>query len=271
MVLSGDQGKCHAWCSSLAMRINPSIGEAADSLGGALRARKLILVIGECKVDYDGRASSTLDWGERLTIIKKDGSVLVHRPTGYEPVNWHPPKCLVRVTLLDTGSLLLIASRSQPRETVSIEFRSIGFTAAIDMKDVAHFFLHVTEEQMKQAILISPELIEKGLKPIEAEKSLGEAGFTDVYAEDRMGRIVIVEIKRSAASKDAALQLHRYLSMLQGRVDKPLRGIIAAPELRKSAQPILRNLKFEFVQLSPEKCFAVLKTMKDMKLSQFMG
>jgi len=173
--------------------------------------------------------------------------------------------------LLDTGGLMLIASRSQPRETVSIEYRSIEFTITTDLRDAAQFFLHVTEEQMKQAILISPELVEKGLKPLEAEKSLGEAGFTDIYAEDESGRIVVVEIKRSAASKDAVLQLQRYLETLRGRVDKPIRGIIAAPELRKSAQSTLENSKLEFVQLSPERCFAVLKTMKDMKLSQFMG
>jgi len=253
------------------MKIKPTMREAVDSLDEALRARKLVLLIGECKVDYDGRASSTLDWGERLTIIKQDGSVLVHRPTGYEPINWQPPKCLVRVMLLDTGGLMLIASRSQPRETVSIEYRSIEFTITTDLRDAAQFFLHVTEEQMKQAILISPELVEKGLKPLEAEKSLGEAGFTDIYAEDESGRIVVVEIKRSAASKDAVLQLQRYLETLRGRVDKPIRGIIAAPELRKSAQSTLENSKLEFVQLSPERCFAVLKTMKDMKLSQFMG
>ncbi|HYW01837.1 MAG TPA: endonuclease NucS [Candidatus Acidoferrum sp.] len=253
------------------MKIKPTMREAVDSLDGALRARKLVLLIGECRVDYDGRASSTLDWGERLTIIKQDGSVLVHRPTGYEPINWQPPKCLVRVMLLDTGSLMLIASRSQPRETVSIEYRSIEFTLTTDLRDVAQFFLHVTEEQMKQAILISPELVEKGLKPLEAEKNLGEAGFTDIYAEDANGRIVVVEIKRSAASKDAVLQLKRYLETLRGRVDKPLRGIIAAPDLRKSAQSTLEDANFEFVQLSPERCFAVLKTMKDMKLSQFMG
>ena len=75
------------------------MSEAAESLNSALRSRKFVLVMGDCKVDYDGRASSTLDWGERVTIIKQDGSVLVHRPNGYEPVNWQPPKCLVRVAL----------------------------------------------------------------------------------------------------------------------------------------------------------------------------
>jgi len=255
----------------LTIQIKPTMNEAADSLNSALCARKLVLLVGECKVEYDGRASSTLEWGERLTIIKQDGSVLVHRPTGYEPINWQPARCMVRATLLDTGTVMLIASRSQPRETVSIEYRSIEFAITADLRDSAEFSLHVTEEQMKQALLISPELIEEGLKPLQAEKSLGEAGFTDIYAQDKTGRIVVVEIKRSAASKDAVLQLQRYLQPLRGRVDKPLRGIIAAPELRKSAQPALDQCNFEFVAVSPEECFAVLKAMKDMKLNQFMS
>lgn len=254
----------------MSVKIKPAMNEAAESLNSALRSRKFVLVMGDCKVDYDGRASSTLDWGERITIIKQDGSVLVHRPNGYEPVNWQPPKCLVRVALLATGCILLVASRAQPKETVSIEYRRVELVVAADLKDTGQFFLHVTEQQMKEAILISPELVEKGLKPLEAEKSLGEAGFTDIYAEDTSGRLVVVEIKRNAASKDAVLQLHRYLDTLRGRVDRPLRGIVAAPELRKSAQPLLASSKFEFVKVSPERCFTVLKTRKDTKLSQFM-
>ena len=83
----------------LSVKVNPPISEAAEILERAFRARSFVLVIGNCRVDYEGRASSTLEWGERITIVKQDGSVLVHRPTGYEPVNWQPPKCVVNVKL----------------------------------------------------------------------------------------------------------------------------------------------------------------------------
>jgi RecB family endonuclease NucS len=83
--------------------------------------------------------------------------------------------------------------------------------------------------------------------------------------------LVVVEIKRNAATKDAVTQLHGYLEKMRKRVDRPLRGIIVAPDLRKSAQPMLQSLKIEFVKLAPEKCFKVLKTQKDMKLSQFIS
>ena len=255
---------------TLTVKSNPSLPEAAEILEKAFRARSLAIIVGNCRVDYEGRASSTLEWGERIAIVKEDGSVLVHRPTGYEPVNWQPPKCMMSLKL-DDGALVVNASRPQPKETVSIEFKAITLVAAGKLADSGEFALHVTEEQMKQAILTAPDLVEAGLKPLQQEKSLGEAGFTDIFAEDKMGNLVVVEIKRVPASKDAVMQLQRYLDTLRNRINRPIRGLVVAPELRKNAQPSLNTLKLEFVRLAPEKCFTVLKSRKDTKLSQFLS
>lgn len=254
----------------LSVMINPMIHEAAEILEKAFRARSFAIVVGDCRVDYEGRASSTLGWGERLTIVKQDGSVLVHRPDGYEPVNWQPPKCILKVSIEDSGALTVSASRSHPRETISIEFRKISLAASGTLTDVGEFALHVTEEQMKKAILAAPNLVEEGLKPIQEEKNLGEAGFTDIYAEDKQGKLVVLELKRNAATKDAVIQLKRYLDTIGKKISRPLRGVVVAPELRKSAQPLLSSLGLEYVKLSPEKCFNVLKTQKDTKLSEFL-
>ncbi|HYB67749.1 MAG TPA: endonuclease NucS [Candidatus Acidoferrales bacterium] len=255
---------------ALSVKINPTLSDAAETLAKTFRARSLAIIVGNCRVDYEGRASSTLEWGERIAMIKQDGSVLIHRPTGYEPVNWQPPKCMVSVRF-DNGTLVVNASRPQPKETVSIEFKEIALIASGNLADSGEFALHVTEEQMKQAILIAPDLVEVGLKPLQQEKSLGEAGFTDIFAEDKEGNLVVVEIKRVAASKDAVMQLQRYLDTLRKRINRPIRGMVVAPELRKNAQPSLNALKLEFVRLAPEKCFTVLKSQKDAKLSQFLS
>ncbi|MGA2626860.1 MAG: endonuclease NucS [Candidatus Bathyarchaeia archaeon] len=255
---------------TLSVEISPTLSDAAETLGKAFRARSLAIIVGNCRVDYEGRASSTLEWGERIAMIKQDGSVLVHRPTGYEPVNWQPPKCMVSLRF-DNGTLVVNASRPQPKETVSIEFKEIALVATGKLVDSGEFALHVTEEQMKQAILTAPALVEEGLKPLQQEKSLGEAGFTDIFAEDKEGNLVVVEIKRVAASKDAVMQLQRYLDTLRKRINRPIRGLVVAPELRKNAQPPLNTLKLEFVRLAPEKCFTVLKSRKDAKLSQFLS
>jgi RecB family endonuclease NucS len=256
---------------TLSVKVKPALQEAEEQLEKAFRSRSFALVIGDCRVDYEGRASSVLDWGERVTLVKEDGSIMVHRPIGYEPVNWQPPKCMLKVSHNDLDSVVVTASRSQPMETVSVEFRQIALIATGNLVDSAEFALHVTEEQMKQSILAAPDLVEHGLRPLQQEKSLGDAGFTDIYAEDRDGNLVVVEIKRNSATKDAVTQLQRYLDTLRKKVNRPLRGIIVAPELRKSAQPLLTSLKLEYVRLAPEKCFSVLRARRDMKLSQFLS
>lgn len=68
---------------------NPRIdGETERVVKEELSQRKTLLLIGSCWVDYKGRANSRLELGERVVMIKEDGSVLVHRPSGYEAVNW---------------------------------------------------------------------------------------------------------------------------------------------------------------------------------------
>jgi hypothetical protein len=178
---------------------------------------------------------------------------------------------MLRVSHEDSKELIVTASRSQPKETVSVEFQEITLLATGDLADSGEFALHVTEEQMKQAILIAPDLVEHGLRLLEEEKSLRNAGFTDIYAEDSDGNLVVIELKRNPATKDAIMQLERYLETLRKKVNKPLRGIVVAPELRKSAQPLLSSLKLEYIRLAPEKCFSVLKSRRDMKLSQFLS
>jgi RecB family endonuclease NucS len=56
--------------------------EAAERLREGIRSRSLMVLVGLMEVFYEGRASSSLGEGERLLIIKQDGSVLIHRPTG---------------------------------------------------------------------------------------------------------------------------------------------------------------------------------------------
>lgn len=110
---------------TLSVQVSPSAPEAARILEDALRARKFVFVAGDCKVDYEGRASSVLEWGERVAIVKQDGSVLVHRPVGYEPVNWQPSGCLVKVWLEDSGNLVMsdqVATQGKCLDRISRDF-----------------------------------------------------------------------------------------------------------------------------------------------------
>jgi len=225
---------------------------------------------GNCAVDYEGRAASKLTWGERVLMIKADGSVLIHRRSGYEPVNWQPPKCQFHISVEDGKLLSILATRQKPRESLKVLFDDVSVALAVTLTDEGEFAMHVTEEQMKQAILIDPSLVEAGLKLISEETKMGDSGFTDVCAEDAQGRLVVVEIKRNPASREAALQLNRYVQTLRKRVNRPVRGILAAPELKSGTSTLLARLGYDFRAVSPERCFQVLKPRADSRLSEFL-
>ena len=59
-------------------RAEPSPTEAVEVLESALAAGAMITIVGQCEVEYDGRASSYLPPGDRLVILKPDGTLLVH-------------------------------------------------------------------------------------------------------------------------------------------------------------------------------------------------
>ena len=247
---------------------NPGLEESVSLVKDAFSRHIGVLIIGKCSVDYRGRASSKLESGERIVVFKQDGSVLVHRPVGYEPVNWQPPGCVFHAD--SVGDVLRVSAvRRQPAESVRISFESIYLVASLSLTDAGEFALHASEEDMQKAVLLMPSLVEEDLKPISYEKRV-EPGFVDVYCEDKAGRLVVIEIKRKTASKEAALQLARYVEAVRGVVNKEVRGILAAPSLGKGLQRLLVSLGLEFRALDPRKCAEVLRKPETRRLHEFI-
>jgi RecB family endonuclease NucS len=233
----------------------------------ALAQRRTIIVAGNCHVHYSGRARSTLEPGERLLIIKEDGSLLVHRPTGYEPVNWQPPGSVFHVQT-KPDELEVHGIRQKPRESVRVNFNSIYMVSVLSLTDSGEFLLHATENDMHRAIMLKPELLEEGFKPISWEKKV-EPGFVDIYGEDKNGRLVIVEVKRKTASKEAALQLAKYVEPIKAKVNREVRAVLVAPSLGKDVQRMLITLGLEYKALDPKTCADVLNKTGNVKLETF--
>ena len=227
----------------------------------------MILIIGDCWVHYTGRASSKLESGERILIIKEDGSLLVHRSVGYEPVNWQPPGCIFHVQATD-NILEIHAVRQKPVESVKVFFDKIHMVSASSLMDSGEFSLYASEEDMQKAILLEPSLVEEGFKPISYEKKV-EPGFVDVYGVDKGGGFVVVEIKRRTAGSEAVLQLARYVDAIKSRVNRKVRGILVAPNIAKGVQKLLATLELDFKSLNPRKCSEILNRPKTRKLETF--
>jgi len=246
---------------------NPPINEALEASKKAISEQKTLILVGNCWADYRGRASSKLEPGERILIIKEDGSVSVHKSKGYEPVNWQPPGCLFQ-SYMDNGALAIKAIKQKPREALTVCFDKVYLLSVLSLIDEGQFILYASEEEMQKAILLQPSIIEEGLKPITYEKKV-EPGFIDVYGIDKDGRMVVIEIKRKTAGKEAVLQLAKYVESIKTSVNREIRGILVAPQIAKGAQKLLVTLGLGYKPLDPKKCTEILRKTETKKLAAF--
>lgn len=236
--------------------VEPGLREVLPLVQESLKRREVLLLVGRCRVEYEGRAESRLGPGERILMVKGDGSVLVHRPSGVEPVNYQPRGNLFRTHMAD-GELVFHAVRSKPHEALTVRFTGVSLAAGLRLVDRSHFTLHAGEEDMQRAVLLHPELVEPGFRPITEEKRT-EPGFIDVFGRDAQGNFVVVEIKREAAGRREVTQLKRYLDTLRAP-GSTVRGILMAPRLATGAQRMLHALGLEYKPLSPRRCAEVLR------------
>ena len=246
---------------------NPSLEEAVKVVRVATSGHKALIVVGNCWVDYQGRASSKLELGERLLIVKEDGSVLIHRSKGCEPVNWQPPGS-VFFTSSRKGVLTIKAIRKKPNESITAHFNHIYLVSVLSLVDKGEFSLYASEEDMQRAILLQPSIVEEGLKLITYEKKV-KPGFIDVYAVDNKGKMVIIEIKRKTAGKEAALQLVKYVDSVKNIVSREVRGILVAPRLAKGMQKLLVTMGLDFRRLDPKRCGEIIREIETKKLEDF--
>jgi hypothetical protein len=255
--------------NKLSVLTQPTLTEAAKLIEKAFIQRRTLIIAGTCQVYYVGRASSTLESGERILIIKADGSLLVHRPVGYEPVNWQPAGSVFHVQVND-DELEVHGVRQNPHESVRVTFSKVYLVSSLSLLDSGDFLLHASEDDMHRAILLKPELLEEGFKPISWEKKV-EPGFVDIYGEDKNGKLVIVEVKRRTASKEAALQLAKYVEPIKAKVNREVRAVLVAPSLGKDVQRMLVTLGLEYKALDPKTCAEVLKKTENAKLETFFN
>jgi RecB family endonuclease NucS len=253
---------------TLNVAIKPSIDESLKIMQDSIAKRKTLIVVGACEVEYKGRAESRLGLGERILLIKSDRAVLIHRSTGYEPVNWQPSGCMFHTRSTD-NRLIISATNLKTKENLKLTFAKVDLAAQLELKDTSEFVLYSSEEDMQKAIMLNPELVEGGFHPISKEKKT-LPGFVDVFGKDKFGKFVVVEIKRRTASKDAVLQLWKYIQTID-ETKQGVRGILVAPRMAKEAGRLLRELNLEFKELSPKKCSKMLGKAGSVKLLRYLN
>ena len=251
-----------------AYMLQPTLEEAYDLLRDALSKKRFIIAAGLCKVEYSGRASSKLGWGERVLLIKQDSSLLLHRAKGFEAVNWQPPGSIFTVNL-EGGYLTIRSYKREHRETLNIVFKEFTLLAHLHLVDEAEFEMHLSEEEMYEAIASNPDLLEPGFRILSHQRRLS-TGVADFTGYDSQGRYTVIEVKRRAVDTRAVKQAYKYLSEFKEK-GAAVRGIIAAPSISIEAMRLANTLGLEFKKIDLTRCRAAYLKCKEGSLLEQGG
>ncbi len=234
----------------LEIKHNPSNTEAIQIINEAISKRAFLILVVCCKVNYEGRAVSKLGPGERTVLIKGDGSFIIHQNRNLEPINWQPPKTKLKADL-ENDIIKIIGNRRKPKEQLELEISNVHLISYYLGSDTRDIELAGYEEDMRQMVMMNPELIEKGFRPTSKEYKTAQ-GFVDIIGKDKDGKLVILELKSRKAGVNAVKQLKRYIDCFIDHQNF-VRGILVSPSITDDAKELLKTNKMEHVQLTPPK------------------
>lgn len=230
---------------------DPGHREAWDLVTRGLKFQRTVELVGRFEVSYEGRASSYLAPGDRILIIKPDGTLLVHQRRNRKPVNWQPSGSTARANL-EEERLVVVSETRGPKERLTATFMEVYHAQIMKLRDHSDLELTAQESQMQRRIERDPEVVEPGFRVVDTEKVTG-FGRVDVFGRDREGNPVVVELKRKSVGPDAVDQLQRYVDYFREMGHTDVRGILAAPGLSSQARNNLRNQGLEHLKLEPRK------------------
>ena len=221
--------------------------EAEEKLPDALG--RFFILYALCRVEYEGRARSHLDWGLRIIISKPDGTLLIHERDKHKPRNWQPPGCKLFYSKKSRFPTL-ISVRSRPREVIRVIIEKALALLVVNNIACGELLLEKTEADLIGKVVENPGLLEEGLEVLDIEHPT-PLGTIDLLARDGEGRFVVCEFKRAVAGLDAVSQLRRYVEqMAEQHGPDRVRGILVAPAITSTALKYLYKLGFEFRRIT---------------------
>jgi len=206
----------------------------------------------ECSINYSGRAESHLPKGDRTIIIKSDKTLLVHQPTGNNPINYMKEK--TKHVLSNSSNSVVLQSVNLPmKEYLDITINKVYFLHTQQLTDNEKIIIIGTERDMAEHIMQHPELISKDFKPLSLEEHT-KYGFIDVFGHDQDNTLVVVECKRYNGNLDAVTQLRRYVEKIkESKGLTKVKGVLACPNISSNALAMLKDWGYEHARVSPPK------------------
>ncbi|MHA2297186.1 MAG: endonuclease NucS domain-containing protein [Candidatus Hodarchaeales archaeon] len=208
-------------------------------------SKNVIIIFGHCSAYFDGIIKSSLEQGDRILIVKKDLSIMLHGPTGVKPIQWqkaHVGKVSFKIT--DDHHLQMETYRPKTDESFFITFSEIYNALAFDAKDISSASITGDEKDFVDYLASNTDIIEKELKIIERERET-DHGFIDIFARDGDSKLVIIEVKKQQATLADAHQLKRYFDYFK-KQGQDVRGIIVATGFPTRVIKYLKSFGLEY-------------------------
>ncbi len=202
-----------------------------------------IILSVECSIEYEGRATSTASKARRLIIIKEDGTVIVHGPTGRNPINWQP-KAYVRGIIKD-GEILIECIRLNPKEYLRIHLEGDPDIMIVPLSR-GLFRLSGSESDIVNELYRHPEIVEEGARVVSREVST-PYGRIDLVLKGKDEVLLLVEVKRGRADVEAVFQLKRYVEYYR-KLGIDCRGVLVASGFTGRAVKALKEHGFKHIK-----------------------
>lgn len=209
------------------------------------------VLVARCSIGYSGRLTTRLASGDRIIIFKDDGSVCVHGPKGFKPINY-----MSGPTAMTEEDGLITVRRPETGETLMIEVEQVISDDTHGLEDNAVLEREGRELEIHALLERAPDLIEEGLEILERERAT-DVGPVDFLAKDAEGRIVLVEVKRVKAVVAAVEQVVRYREHIEkDAAYAGARALVVAPEFAPQARKLAERRNVECVVLDVAALYA---------------
>ena len=127
--------------------------EAQNKILEAIKNNFMCIAIGECYVEYVGRASSKLPRGKRMLLIKGDSSFSIHENRLIRPTNYMVG-ARIACEIDDEKNALKISSKKQkPAEKIDAFFYSIDDVVSYDVPQSNDLRLTGSEKELNDALM----------------------------------------------------------------------------------------------------------------------
>ena len=217
---------------------------AVNKIINARRSDDVVILIGDCTVNYDSGDTWAYTEGRHSVNINPSGSVVVHHPDSVKAKNWQPKGANTNVHLDEDDEVVIESVMSNSEDSLVIRFTNLVRSVHYEPSDY-DVDLRGSEKEVHRYIFNNPSVIDEKFRPEKMEKEVS-TGDIDIFGSID-GTPVVVEVKRKKGQQEDVGQLSRYCDVL----DDPI-GILVAPDITRPAHQVLKDEHgFRFVELSP--------------------